>query len=231
MTALRVRRNPQNATVGVWGTVKGDVLMFTRGDPTSTQAGAWQPPLPLEVEVTAMDAVIAADGPDGSSIACAMGFSDGSLALSVQDPGTELWRRQQVSVQSLKDVVEMETYTTRIVVRDEKGVPAQNADVLLEPSFDCVAGVNGRYRVLKTGTPKTVTTNGAGILTIVLQTAALEAPVYTVTAAGQTQTANPMNDVRNQMAKYTTGNEIENARKSNGQPLFPNGVAKEKAES
>jgi hypothetical protein len=232
VTKLEVRRDAKSGNVGVWGLVKGDVLMFTRGAPSGATQGEWQTPLPLDIEVTALAALVT--GPDAggaSSLIAAAGYSDGTLALTTQDPATQLWRKEQVSKSTVDDVVEIDTYTTRIVVREASGVPANQADVELSASFDCAASINGRYRVLKAGIPKTVTTTPSGVVTIVLQTKSLESPVYTIAAAGESQMMNPMDTIRDEVAKYQTASDIENAKRSDGKLVFPNGVKPEAADA
>lgn len=234
VSELAVRGDAKSGAVGIWGLVAGDVLMFTRGTPSGADQGEWQAPLPMDIEVTALATLVtgpAVGASDASSLMVATGSSDGSLGLALQDPVTQLWRNEQVSKQTADAVVELDTYTTRITVRDANGVPANQVDIQLSASFDCVASINGRYRVLTAGVPKPVTTTAAGVVTIVLQTESLESPVYTVTVGGSTQVTNPMDATRDALAKYTTAADIKNAKRSDGKPVFPQGVNDKAAEA
>ncbi len=226
---LKIASEFNGSQVGVWGITAADVLMYTKGNPSILSS--WQEPVAIDTEVTAVDALVMNDHISGTTTVNLLGFTDGSLALYIKDPLTQLWRQQNVGTPDINDVEELNTYTTRVFLKDQDGIPLRMQTVTLEPSFDCTARVNGEYYVLKHGVPKPVMSTNDGVIVITLETETLEAPVYTIKLEDITYKENPTGFVRDLLALYKTGNDIANARKTDGSMLFPNGVSAKKAES
>jgi hypothetical protein len=232
VAALEVQRNGSTGEVAVWALTKSDAMVFTRAEANSQGVLTWQTPLQTALGVTCFAGLSAAPVSGAAfSFYAAAGYSDGSMALHSQDPLTKLWRTEQVSAPTLSDVVEIDTYTTRIRVTDDAGFPAISTSITLEPSFDCAARVNGSYRLLATGHPVTAVTSTEGLVSVVLQTQALEAPLFTVAVGTTKSTINPMDSVRAEIGRYQTAADVEAAQRSDGSALFPKGLDPDKATS
>lgn len=222
--------------VDIWTLNEADLLVHLTGT-ASGDTYTWRSPAYLLTEATAL-AGFRAPAADGAvATAAAVGRSDGSLAVLVKDSTTDLWSPQTISVETRETVLELTTYTTRIVVTDDDGVTASSRTVHLRADSDVAALVNGQYYSLKRAVAKPVTTDPNGVITIVLETANLSAPVYTITfdtsrldtaATTGTVTADAGADVRAGLRAIKDGTQIANAQRSDGKALFPNG-ADEKA--
>ena len=223
--------------IDVWALNNADLLVATTGtlDGSGTDYN-WQLPLKLGNEITALTAYRASgeNGGQGQA-AVALGRSDGTLALMAKDPSASLWSTQTVSTPVHDSAVVLSTYTTRIVATDEDGMPLNGQSVLLQPSVDAPVLVNGQYVALKAAVAKPVTCDANGVLTVVLETTDLTAPVYTVSipdgaaasgtathsAAGLSQSADPAQLVKDQLRGIKDGSQISTATRSDGSPLFP----------
>jgi len=220
---LVVAADQNSAQLSVWAIDMRDTLVYVEG--SRSEAGsdyAWQQPLLLDTEVTALSAyrVQVAAEHERSSVAMALGGSDGGFRMLTQDPQTALWRHQTVALHTSSEVLPVQTYTTRVVVTDEDGNPLRDKEVLIEPDRDCASLVNSRYYALRAGTPKPARTDAQGVVTIVLETADLTAPVYTFHVDGDVAlTADPGADTKDTL-RGLTGDAIGNAKRNNGKPLF-----------
>jgi hypothetical protein len=222
---LVVATDQKGAQLSVWAIDTRDTLVYLEGSRPATDGDyAWQQPLLLDTEVAALSAyrVQVADDHDRSSVAMALGGSDGGFRMLTQDPQTALWRHQTVALHTSSEVLPLQTYTTRVVVTGENGDPLRDKEILVQPDRDCAALVNSRYYALRAGTPKPATTDAQGVVTIVLETADLSAPVYTFHVDGSVAlTADPGADTKDTL-RGLTGDAIGKARRGNGRPLFEN---------
>jgi hypothetical protein len=232
---LVVATDQHGAQLSVWAIDRRDTLVYVEGSrPAAGGDYAWQQPLLLETEVTALSAyrVQVAAEHDRSSVAMALGGSDGGFRMLTQDPQTALWRHQTVSLHTRNEVLPLQTYTTRVAVTDERGDPLRDKEILIEPDRDCAALVNSRYYALRAGTPKPATTDAQGVVTIVLETADLSAPVYTFHVDGSVAlTADPGADTKETL-RGLTGDAIHDAKRNNGKPLLdtpPDAATRDKA--
>ena len=206
--------------IDVWALNNADLLVATTGI-LANGAYTWQRPLSLATEVTALAAyrTAGAAGAAGPA-ALALGRSDGSLALSTKDPATSLWLTQTISHQVTDTALALNTYTTRITVTDDDGVTLAGRPVLIQPSIDAPALVNGQYMALKAAVAKPATTDPAGVVTIVLETPDMTAPIFTVTIDDAPQTHDPAEQVKARLRALKSGDEIADATRSDGSRLF-----------
>ena len=220
---LVVSGDPAAQGVDVWALNGADLLVHVAGT-LSGQDYAWRPPAYLATEVTALAGYRAPAANGAVAIAAALGKSDGSLALLTKDTTTDLWAPQTVSLDAPDTALQLNTYTTRITVTDLTGVAVSSQTVHLSADADVPALVNGQYYLLKKAVAKPVTTDPSGVITIVLETGDLTAPIYTVSVAEVSTDADAGADVKTALRNITEGAQIANAQRSDGQPLFPNGA-------
>lgn len=210
--------------IDVWALNNADLLVTTTGtlDPTGS-AYTWQQPLKLGNEVTAL-AAYRAQGPDGSTgpAALALGRSDGSLALMTKEASSSLWTTQTASVQVQDAALVLSTFTTRIVVTDDDGMPLNGQTVLIQPSVDAPALVNTQYVALKAAVAKPVVCDNAGVVTVVLETADLTAPIYRISVpdSDSSQDHDPAVLPKQQLRDITSGSQIANGKRCDGSQLF-----------
>lgn len=231
ITQLVVDRDAAGIEIGIWGVNSSDQLVHTVGTHNG-QDYIWQAPVFIASEVTTIATCRTYDpGTDISIANVVTGKTDGSLTLVTQDSGTMLWRSQAVSIKSTTDIVELSTYTIRIVVMDDDGIVLNEQTVGLQPSFDCAALVNGQYYALKSSVAKTATTTPGGTITIVLQTPDTSAPVFTITAGSEpAQQTDPTASIVSKLRAITSRDQLKNAIRSDGKPVFPKGIADDKCE-
>ncbi|HEX7306378.1 Ig-like domain-containing protein [Lentzea sp.] len=219
---LVVAADQEHGQIGLWAIDAGDALIYVEGTTDGQKGYAWQHPLQLENEVTALAAYRARTDPENgrSAAAMAVGGSDGGFRLLVKDPQAGLWQHQSVSLHTTSEFVTLQTYTTRVVVTDAGGNPLVRQEITVTPDHDRAALLNGRYYALRASTAKTATTDSNGVLTIVAETADLTAPVYTFEVAGEDPvTVDPAEETKAAL-RGLTGDSVGSATRSDGKPLF-----------
>ena len=220
---LVVSGDPADQGVDVWALNGADLLVHLTGT-LDDQDYTWSSPAYLATEVTALAGYRAPAANGATATAAALGKSDGSLALMTKDTTADLWAPWTVSLDVPDTALQLNTYTTRITVTDLSGIAVSSQTVHLSADADVPALVNGQYYMLRKAVAKPVTTDPNGVITIVRETGDLTAPVYTVTVAEVATHADAGADVKTALRAITSGPQIENAQRSDGQPLFPNGA-------
>lgn len=229
---LSVSCDPAASTIDVWALNGYDQLAHTTGYRNSAAPGeeptyTWDPALTLATEITALAAYRAplpdrVDQPGGNPTqgAVAIAYQD-HLALMVKSSELQLWQESAVSLQTPDVAFDLNTFTTQITVTDDDNLALGDTPVLIRPSFDVPALVNGKYYALKSGIAKSAVTDATGMVTIVLETGDLAAPVYDVTVGDSVQQADPTAGLVAELRTITTPEQIYNAQRSDGGALFP----------
>ncbi|MEM8694766.1 MAG: hypothetical protein AAGE05_01940 [Pseudomonadota bacterium] len=234
VTDLSVRANAETGEIVLWAIAEQDQFFVTRRwkDPASGQM-EWQVPMPIEAGISAFATATAPNLTDSTFFnMIATGHVDGQIALKVQDPQSRLWRDEQVSTQTNDNVVDVNSFTTRVVVEGPNGAPAQNLEspgkglpVQITASFNCTARINGVYRHLHTDAPIMAETGPGGDLTIIYESTHLEAPIYSFAIDGQApHDENPGTRLRETLEQYKSADNIENATRSDGSRVFAPGT-------
>lgn len=221
---LLVVQDPDAHEIDIWATNDKNVLVHSSGSSVGDDL-IWQQPVYVEPEVTTLSAFRSRDESGKAWISgLAFGKTDGSLSLSIQDSHSGLWRPQSIALEQKDTAVELSTFTTRIRVLDDDGIPLGTTPVDIQPSYDCAALINGQYYALRQSIAKTAITAEDGTITIVLETPDLAAPVYTVTVNQKAIREDPAVHIKNYLRSIQSKNDIAHAKRSNGKPLFPNGA-------
>lgn len=229
---LSVSCDAAASTIDVWALNAYDQLAHTTGyriggAPGEDPAYTWDPALTLATEISALAAyrTPVADRVEESSGsptrgAVAIAYWD-HMALMVKSSELQVWQESAVSLQAPDAAFTLNTFTTRITVTDEDHIALGGTPVLLRPSFDVPALVNGKYSALKTGIARLAVTDAGGRVTIVVEAGDLTAPVYEVTVGGRSTQEDPAANLVAGLRTITTPEQISNARRSDGGALFP----------
>ncbi|MEY9861670.1 hypothetical protein ABH935_007313 [Catenulispora sp. GAS73] len=235
---LAVSCDPAATTIDVWAKNGYDQLAHTTGYLNTAAPGpepqyTWDPALTLATEITALAAYrspMPDDGPNGAGGvaadgqptqgAVAIAYID-HLALMTKSSASQLWLESAVSLQTVDVAFDLSTFTTQITVTDDDNIALADTPVLIRPSFDVPALVNGKYYALKAGIPKSAVTDPAGNLTIVLETNDLAPPTYQITIGDAVRETDPAADLVAKLRTITTPDQVYYAQRSDGGALFP----------
>ncbi|QIW96630.1 hypothetical protein AMS68_002148 [Peltaster fructicola] len=127
-----------------------------------------------------------------------------------QDPVTTIWRQRNIMLPStdMNDMVEFDSYTTRLGVTDDYRLPQPNVEVSLTSVSPVPVYINDTYYVLNTRTPVIVKTDGTGGVAIVQQTDSFAAVCYNVSLAGSTSLIDPTAGVVQRLAAIQNGADL-----------------------
>jgi hypothetical protein len=217
--------------ISVWGQDKRDVLMQVTGVRSTADVVTWQAALLVAPEVTAMAGYRVAAETGTSTAGLLLGTTSGAMNLTVQDPQSTFWQQQSVNLRRPEVAQTLNTYTTRVLVTDDDGRPSAGITVNIQPNTDCAVLINGAYYALKKAVAKPAVTDLNGVLTIVSETSDITAPVYTFSvstmadgamAAGVvTVSEDPSKQAKQTLRGVHSGPDLADARRCNGEPLFP----------
>src|ERR1022692_2711892 len=231
VTELVAVEDTTTGHISVWGQDKRDVLMGISGARSTPDVVAWQPPLPVAPEVTAVAGYRVAAENGTSTAGLLLGTSSGGLRLAVQDPQSTLWQQQTVALRRVELAQTLSTYTTRVLVTDDDGNPSRGFTVNVQPGADCAVLINGAYYALKQSVAKPAVTDVNGVLTIVAETSDITAPTYTftastfsadgATAATVTVPEDPGARAKETLRAVQNESDLTDARRCDGAPLFP----------
>lgn len=216
---LLVRQDSSH--ISLWGCNQQDQLVYTFFEKEGS--GEWQLPIKLANEVTEIGAYRSTLREANVIV---FGKKDGSIEYLSQDSQTKLWNQHQMSLFERKEILEFNSYTTRVVVRDDQGLPIPECTLQMKASSDCAVRINGEYFVLKSEVYKDLKTDYAGTLTIVRQTADLSTPHYSfkIEHLEQLMLVDPADKVKEELRQIKKGSDLKNAVNRDGTPLFPNRV-------
>jgi hypothetical protein len=239
---LSVSCDPAASTIDVWALNEYDQLAHTTGYLNTADADAdapasddgpsytWDPALTLATEITALAAYRApvpqedGAGRPGTAYptqgAVAIAYRD-HMALMLKSSASQLWQEQGVSLEKPDISFSLNTFTTQISVTDDDNIVLADTPVLIRPSFDVPALVNGKYYALRSGVAKEAVTDPTGMVTVVLETSDLAPPQYEITVADDKHDEDPAKNLVDELRTITTPEQIYNAERSDGGELFP----------
>lgn len=221
-------------------------LVLTTGTSLSDPAGA---SVPLFDDVAAFCACRCGTGGDEpTSLHVMVAYASGGLELFTQDSVSEQWLRFRLTDDNVKKGWHTaNSYSTRILVQDDRGAPAIGATVVLRPKTPCFALINGVATHLSPLLGHVVTTDGAGVVNLVQPVNTLGAAMIEVslhqsetlphippgtvfsraasrdwqaTPVQQSVVLNPMVKATDKLARVTSGTDIHDARASDGRQPF-----------
>ncbi|QHE77937.1 hypothetical protein [Hydrogenophaga sp. PBL-H3] len=221
-------------------------LVLTNGTSLRDPAAA---SVPLIDDVGAFCACRCGVGRDEpTSLHVLVAYAGGGLELFTQDSLSEQWTRFPLTDDNLLEGWHaVSSYSTRILVRDERGAPAVGSIVALRPKTPCFALINGVATHLTPMLAHVVAADGAGAVNLVQPLSALGAAMIDVslldsgpvpdippgsvlsraashrwsnTQAHTSQSLNPMTKVTARLARITGGADIRDARASDGTKPF-----------
>lgn len=209
-----------NDTVILWGLNGNGQVFYTkaalvnRADPT-----AWQRPLPLLSGVTATGPLTGAAADECalfalSSLATgavATGINNGPIRLA-RNPTTGHWSTNIMPMPLTSDCITLKTYTTRVLLLNEGGVPQGGQTITAAVSSDCVLIVNGKAKSLSPQDPFPVTTDLSGYVNFIHGVSSLAAVQLTLTLPdGSQQTIDPSGHVYTTLSGISSSQQLLSA--------------------
>jgi hypothetical protein len=224
MSSLHI--NNWNGNVVVWGLSTDDnneTQVFIMECPAGSEAvgaadgingTAWSCPIPLIFGAVNVASFV--NDRLGSSVIFAH-MGDGSLLQLIEDPITTAWRERSILIPPplppaiLVQPYESITYTTHLEFVDDYNNPMANTAVAVTASSPISVYIDAVYYNLDTTVPVNVTTDYSGTLNIMQPVDNLGCVCYNVSAAGESVTINPMQDLMapgSTIAKVTTDADL-----------------------
>lgn len=200
--------------IAVWGINGEGKLFYTQAAYADrSNPGAWSMPLALLSGVL-HGAPFLTETRMISALFGVTGGQDGeSLFVLHKDPvtngGATTWTQRQVHLPAPDQVVTLQTYTTRLMVLDESGLPVPGAKVGLTAASSAVVEIGGVMVTLVPGNTQTFSTDASGTITIVHEVSSLSAPAYTPSIDGQTfDPIDPTAGVRARLSGIKQGSDL-----------------------
>src|SRR6185437_4617900 len=179
----------------VWGLNPQGQLCYaacaagSEGDPA-----AWSQPVPL---VTAAEQFAFFLNLDAGTNVLFAHVDDTKLVRLTQDPVTTGWSQRNILLPPIApdDMVEQDTFTTHIQVTDDNRVAVPGASLAVTATSPVSVYLNDVYHQLSPSVPVQVSTDPAGVLTVVQETATLAGACFRVALTdpqGVVADVNPM---------------------------------------
>ncbi|MFZ2114059.1 MAG: hypothetical protein WAU77_10055 [Solirubrobacteraceae bacterium] len=149
--------------------------------PDTTRASGFDEPFAIATGVASVS--LAADD-EGQIDAFAIGVAQSTLTHLVQEQPSSEWTAQTVEVPSVGDVEEYVAYTSDVAVYDAAGAPLGEQAVTISASAKTRVAINGQVFFVGPNRPARVSTDGAGLLSIVQETGAFASRVLGVNVTG-----------------------------------------------
>ncbi|SFR93248.1 hypothetical protein [Anaeromicropila populeti] len=221
---LHIANDVSEKEIRIWANNESDTLVQIFGTMKNNEI-EWGQPLYIDSEVTTLTAYCSKMKVNESiDSGLAFGKSDGSLYLLLRDNVSNLWKQQSVVLPHVDKVYEISNYVTRIQFFDNDNIPIANQIVDMQASFDCPTLINGKYYALKAAVAKSVEADGDGIITVIYEAHELLVPEYSIIYNKSKMQINPSVNVMKRIHDIKSGKDIARACRSNGKPLFPNGI-------
>ncbi len=168
----------------------------------------------------------------------------GHMQLLSLDPVSEKWSPFALLDGNMKGVTEMNSFTTRIVIRDDTNAPMVNSLVTIKPEYPVMAFVDGKAIHLSTEITQAISTGSSGEITLISLTSDLSTPRFTVEGyimperkepmigfqdlqvltglrVGASLFVDPSASVVQKLKAVNSATSLKNQRGSNGQYVFP----------
>ena len=156
---------------------------------------------------------------------------DNSLSYLWQDPDTTLWKESDIPLYDTKELLTFNCYITHVSLTYPDGRPVIDQPVSVTASEWTHAEVNGSNHTLDPYTPVEVRTDVQGNVTIINKVSSISTSRFYLSAEfieGEIE-ANPASKVEDGLKSIKSGEDLMNARKSDGSPLLDKSIGMEKA--
>lgn len=218
-----------NATTIVWALNQaGAVFYLTCPAGQETNSSAWSVPVPIVQTVEQLTPYL--NYQTNLSVLFAHLTGQNLVQLS-QDPATAIWQQRNILLPStdVGDVIEFDTFSTRIQATDDTNLPTGQPVVLsITATSPASIYVNNVYYRLSSDVATSITTDVTGVVTILQETHSLTAVCYQVTTDGLATplSINPANNLVSTMAQVQSGSDLSsiqigNADNNTLRPLVP----------
>ncbi|ABE62005.1 hypothetical protein Nham_1161 [Nitrobacter hamburgensis X14] len=214
--------------VTVWGLNGSDEVFYLTCDRAQlTNAGAWNTPIAILIDVDAISPYIDRMFSANTFFA----HSGDSLLKAIKTPDTGMWSRSSITLppsELQQPARKISSYTTRLQVNDEDGRPAPNITVSLTATSVTSVYIDHLYYVVGPQ-PIEVVTDEIGSVTIVELVHTLAGTRFNVTVDAQQLLINPMDAPFQRSAKLNTVSALKSAVITNQdgstRPFIPHGTS------
>lgn len=211
VTKLHVQASDQQ--VFVWGLNQQGRLFFTQCSlGQELQKQAWSTPSLILTDVSKATTYL--NAVNQNHVLFAYNSSNQLLQLS-QDPQTLTWSQRSILLPATAtdDVVEVNSYTSHVVITDGSSLPKFDVKVAITATTPVSVYVNDIYTILSPSLPLNITTDPTGSITIIQETADLSAVCYRFSIEGiDPLLVNPMAGVLDTMKSIQTGDDLMKVR-------------------
>jgi hypothetical protein len=185
---------------------------------------AWSVPVPIIQGATNITAYL--NRVTGHSTIFAQTIDRGLIKLK-QDPATKIWQQRNIlkPIVAVKQVHEIDTFTTHIQCTDDNGLPINlkwvdnpgspvesHNQIFLKIKTDSQASfyVNNQYTIISPGDEPAFPVDETGVLTIVQETHSLSAVQFTITEpmSGTSVKVNPMGKIMDKISGINTWDDL-----------------------
>jgi hypothetical protein len=216
----------------VWGlNPQGQLCYAACAAGSESDPAAWSHPVPLVPAAEQFAFFLNLDA--GSSVLFA--HVDGTqLVRLTQDPVTTAWSQRSILLPPAApdDMVEQDTFTTHIQVTDDNRVAVPGASLAVTATSPVSVYLNDVYHLLSPAVPVQVSTDPAGVLTVVQETGTLAGACFRVTLTDTPAVVadiNPMSKAQATLAAVKSGADLAGVQVTGGdgssRPLVPATVA------
>lgn len=141
-----------------------------------TPGGSWETPAVCLTSGNTIGALATVRDADGNSRAFVV-TADEQLLQLMQDEDSGTWEQTEVELASTSNIVELDTWSVQLTVRDADGNLQPDVEVSVWSDGACAALVNGDGQILDANNPVTATTNGVGVVTVTVEALTLTSPL------------------------------------------------------
>jgi hypothetical protein len=199
--------------VMVWGRNTNNEIFYITCplDKLTEHPGAWSVPLPLLSGVEQVSPFMNRAHSANSFFAKT---GEGKLTRAVKSPGTSLWTFSDITLpppDTKAKARSFDSYTTRIMVNDDNGMPLGHTKVKLSTTGALTTVYINHIYYIVGQRPIEVETDAAGTLTLVESTRTLSATQFRIDAGGGTASVNPMEQPMRRLAVLTTRDKLKDA--------------------
>lgn len=219
-TVVELDVRQDSSQISIWWIDPSENLYFSQGTQVSNPTDQnWSQALIIKEQITQIAAYNNQDR-NTSTIFFVTGASD--LGYMYQDAQSTLWYETDIPLEDVGAVQEFKCYTSQVRFCTEEGAPLNNIALQLSASEWTYTTVNGNLYALDDQNLVTVHTDQNGTISFINKISSIATPIFTIKsdAFEDEIVLNPAKKLTEGLASIQTGDDLKNAKKQNGDPLF-----------
>jgi hypothetical protein len=139
-----------------------------------------------------------------------------------QDPNSTLWHQRTLNIKNESSLINFNSYTTHINLKDENGDVLINKNVKITCSEWLYATINGKIYSLDKDVPAQVSTDVLGNITIITAASDISAPIFHLETDFIDKTLNiyPNGKITRGLKTIQSGSDLKNAKTQDGEAVL-----------